>query len=378
MSEELHDHEQPAPEGSNFAKAKHVLAGFLILSLIVWLLSGFYRVGTGQVAIVERLGQYLGETDAGIATVENGLHYHLPWPIDRVTILSTTNRYNLQVSEFNTSPATYADFKRDMTRKGFDPGFLNAIYDPYVVTADKSIVHVELAIQFTISDPAAWMRAVSHEYSQDYDSSTASDMRNSLFQQIAQRTIVSQVSRMTLYQVLVEKRAELERNILRAFREALLVPDLADPTGKRKINMGVEVQTVTLSKTEVPDAVKPAYANLVTQLSRADAVRSSADADAKGYIINAQGQTSTLKTQAESYAQTTVQTARGEAERFGQVYTQYKNAPQLSRINLWIDTARTVYGSVKRIYFVQPGGGIRITVDPPQFDTNQVKPAGSP
>jgi hypothetical protein len=32
------------PEGSRWAKAHHILLGFLLLSAVIWILSGFYQV----------------------------------------------------------------------------------------------------------------------------------------------------------------------------------------------------------------------------------------------------------------------------------------------------------------------------------------------
>jgi regulator of protease activity HflC (stomatin/prohibitin superfamily) len=40
----------------------------------VWLLSGFYQVNSGQVAIVERLGQYVTDTSGKAEQLRSGLH----------------------------------------------------------------------------------------------------------------------------------------------------------------------------------------------------------------------------------------------------------------------------------------------------------------
>src|SRR6185503_6756983 len=74
----------PPPEGSRFGKAHHILLIFALAVFVIWLLTGFYQVKSDEVAIVERLGQYLQNPDGKAALVEQGLHYHMPWPIDTV------------------------------------------------------------------------------------------------------------------------------------------------------------------------------------------------------------------------------------------------------------------------------------------------------
>lgn len=364
----------PDAEGSRFARAHHVLGAFTLLALIIWLLSGFYLVNTGQVAIVERLGKYLSTGEGKIIEVEHGLHYHLPWPIDRVSLISELQNYTLQINEFNTSPAEYSDFKRDLVRQGADPLVLNAIFDPYAVTADKSVVHLEFNVLFRINDPAAWLTSVSHEYSQDYNPQELKDMRNALFHQIAQRAIVDQVAMMPLGAVLREGRAALERAVLNAFQEGLSIPDPGDPTGKTKISLGVSIENVTLSVAQVPDAVQPAYANLIDTQAKAQVAVSNAQADAGASVAKANGDKSTLISDAQTYRQNQIQGAKGESDRFQQVLEQYEKNPQVTRINLWVDAMRTIYAGARRVIFAQSGRPTYITVDPPQFDANQNAP----
>ena len=365
------DATEPPPEGSRLAQAHLILIYFLAAALLVWLLSGIYQVKTDQVAIVERLGEYLKTPAGQILQVDHGLHYHLPWPIDRVSVISTQQTFTLQVDEFNTSPSSYADFKRDVLRRGASPEMINAIFDPYLITGDKSVVHVEISILFRINDAAAWLTSVSHEYLQTYDPHAAEDMRNKLFQQIAQRVIISQVARMQLDKVVREARAELERGILNGLQNETRVPDPSDPTGTKRISLGVLVQSVAVSVAQVPDAVKPAYDNLITQQAAASTVMKVADADKATAITAAEGEKSTRIADANAYRISTREAAKGESQRFSQLLEQFKTAPEITRWNLFVDAARTVAAGAKRTYIVQPGQKMLIMVDPSQFDSGQ-------
>src|SRR6476469_4376425 len=53
------------------------IALILLGGILVWLLSGFYRVDTNELGGVMRFGKYVREADPG-------LNYHIPYPIETV------------------------------------------------------------------------------------------------------------------------------------------------------------------------------------------------------------------------------------------------------------------------------------------------------
>ena len=53
---------------------KNFISAFLIF-LIIWLISGFYKVNANEQGVVLRFGEW-------VRTTQPGLHYHLPYPIE--------------------------------------------------------------------------------------------------------------------------------------------------------------------------------------------------------------------------------------------------------------------------------------------------------
>ena len=54
--------------------------GFFLLFIVIvllWALSGLYRVNADEQGVVLRFGKFVSQTSPG-------LHYHLPWPIETV------------------------------------------------------------------------------------------------------------------------------------------------------------------------------------------------------------------------------------------------------------------------------------------------------
>jgi membrane protease subunit HflK len=368
----------PAPAGNRFARAHHMLLYFLGAAAAIWLLSGFYQVRADQVAIVERLGQYLP------GQVEHGLHYHLPWPIDRVHVISTQQRLTLAVKAFNASPAEYDDFKRQYMNNpdnpyGADPRAINAIFNPYLISSDKSVLHMEVTVQFRVRDPEKWLQAVSHEYSGVYNPDDPTDMRNALLQQIVQHAMIQQCGRVPFESLLLEKREALPQLLQTLISDGLLIEttDATIPSRAEEIDFGLQVLSVQVTALRPPDAVKPAFDQVLAMRAGRDTAESMAQADANGMLTRAKGDTETLIVDANAYKSNTIQAATGEANRFKQVLAQYLNAPDVTRWNLYVDSKTTVTGNAKRIFLAIPGQRTYITLDPAEYDPNQVKPAGN-
>jgi len=375
----------PETTGSRFARAHHILLYFVGAAAVVWLLTGFYQVKVDEIAIVERLGQYVATPEGRAIPVEHGLHYHLPWPIDRVHVISVQQRLTLAVKAFNVSPAEYDDFKREYLKNpdnpfGANPMAINAIFNPYLISADKSVLHMEISMTFRVRDPELWLGSVSHEYRETYDPAAREDMRNQLLQQIAQRAMIAQAARMPFDQLLLQGRESLPQLMQTLLSDAMVVKTsgAAGPEKREEIDLGIQVMRVEVTEVRPPDAVKPAFQEVLKQLSARDTVRSNAEAEAKSMLTRAQGEKETLRLDAESYKTKTIQEARGEAERFSQVLAQYNNAPDVTRWNLFVEAATTVTGNAKRIFFAHPGQRTYIEIDPAQYDANQVKAATNP
>ena len=61
----------------------YAISGFAIALIAAYLGSGFYVVGADERAVVRRFG-------AVAEHVGPGMHYRLPWPVDRADVVKTT------------------------------------------------------------------------------------------------------------------------------------------------------------------------------------------------------------------------------------------------------------------------------------------------
>jgi membrane protease subunit HflK len=357
-------------EGSRWGKAHHILLTFFVLAIVAWLLSGFYTVNADEVAIIERLGQYQTASAGGpVATVEHGLHYRLPWPIDRVHKIPVQRRSTLAIRTFNEPPDAYADFKRKLQQQYWKPEVISALFDPYLITGDKNVVHMEIAVEYRIDDAEGWLNTVAHD-----ESELGEGNREEFLRRLIEHAMISQVARMKVDNILFEGSDRLPALLNAALGQQLDIPDPDDPTGKRKLSLGVRVVKVDVTAARPPTLVQPAFDQVFKARSERESAKIRAEADANGMVVNAQADQATQLQQAEAYRSQTVDAAKGEASRFSQIYEQYKVAPDITSWSVYVDAVKAVSSSATRLMIARPGQHVTMSIDPPTFDAAAAAP----
>jgi len=106
---------------------------------------------------------------------------------------------------------------------------------------------------------------------------------------------------------------------------------------------------VQLQKVDPPSEVIDAFRDV--QAARADMER--LQNEAYGYankvVPEARGDAERILQSAEGYKQQVVNDANGQTARFIQVYDQYKNAPDVTRKRMFLETMERVLGGTDKI-----------------------------
>jgi modulator of FtsH protease HflK len=100
----------------------------LVILLGAYLASGFYTVGADERAVVRRFGAINGRVGPGI-------HYRLPWPVDRVDVVKTTSVMKVGVGF--TLPTGDSEAPSGME----------------LLSGDTNILNTALVLQYVIRDP---------------------------------------------------------------------------------------------------------------------------------------------------------------------------------------------------------------------------------
>ncbi len=365
----LSDDEPGQPQG--WLSAQRVLGYFVIGVIIVWLLSGFYEVGVGDVAVVERLGQYITTGHGHTRLFEPGLNYHLPWPIDKDYIIPLRQEHLLEVQDFDTSPASYLAIKKLWLREGRSLRVFDAIFDPYVITGDKNVLHVRIALQYRINNPVDYLTSVYQA-----PGAPPNAGRINLIRALAAHVLIRKVASATVDQALYSGKAELERRLYSGIR-----PNSGMQAPMNQLGLGIQVKKVLLEYVHWPAAVDSAFNQVLTARQKAAAEVQNALQQANHNTTVAQGQAQAILNRAESRANRVVQEATGQMQEFSAIYAQYRKNPRVISLKLLSDALSRVMGSVARVFIVQPRQRLVLTLPAPHrriiMPTSPLGTAGS-
>src|SRR5207245_4576200 len=120
----------PPPLGLRLRRRAAWVGGLLALAVVGYLLSGIFTVAADEQAVNRRFGRVA-------ARLGPGIHYRLPWPVDRVDVVKTTSVMKTGV--------------------GFDLPEVEgqSVTGVEILTGDTNIISVAMALQYVIRNPAA-------------------------------------------------------------------------------------------------------------------------------------------------------------------------------------------------------------------------------
>ncbi len=271
--------------------------GLLLVGvLVVWLGSGIYIIDPGEAGVVLRFGAYARTTGPGP-------HWHAPYPIESVERVSVT--------EIRT-----AQHKATM------------------LTQDENIVEVEVAAQYLIEQPEDYLFQVR--------------LPDVTLRQVMESALREVVGRSKMDYILAEGRAEvaaktreLMQSILKEYRTGLLVTAL------------------NMQQAQPPSAVQDAFADAIKAREDEARFRNEAQAYANGILPQARGEAARLQQEAIAYRDSITENAQGEADRFVKLLQAYRQAPDVTRERLYLETVEKVLSeSGKVLVDVEQGSNL--------------------
>jgi len=283
----------------------------IILAILLWLGSGFYRVESTQVGVVQRFGAFERLT-------EPGLRYHLPWPVETVQTPVVTQENRIEVGGVGASGGD--------TTRGVD--------DSFMLTGDQNIIDIDFVVQWRISDARAYLFNIRNV------EETIKLAAQSVMREIIGRTDVQSAR--------TEGRGRIEQEVLTDLQA------LMDAYGA-----GVNITEINLINAEPPAPVIDAFNEVQSAQQEAVRIRNQAEAYRNRVLPEARGQAEQIIQEAEGYAEETVARAAGEAERFRSVLDAYSLAPEVTSTRMYLEAMQEVLGTVDKI-IIDPsiGNGI--------------------
>ncbi len=261
---------------------------FLAIAAIgVWMVvDSVYTIDEPERGVVLRFGKH-------VKTMQPGLNFTLPRPIDRV--------YRVNVEQIRSD-----------------------IAEGYMLTLDENIVDMKMATQFRVKDAEAFLFNV-----QDPEA-TMGQAAESAMRQVVGDNIMDFV--------LLEGRAEISQQI-REIQQSIM----------DRYETGVEITAVNLEEVRPPQEVKDAFDDAIKAREDKEKSQNEAQAYANSVVPEARGSAARYIEEAEAYKSAVTSRAEGEAQRFSLLLAEYQQAPEVTRQRLYLETMEAVLGNTSKV-----------------------------
>jgi modulator of FtsH protease HflK len=271
-----------------------------VVFLVIWLLSGIYIVQPGEEGVVRTYGKFSGITTSG-------LNYHLPWPIQRATIVDVESIRRVEIG-FRTT--------QERKQEVFDEALM--------LTEDENIVQVELLVQYRIASARDFVFNV--------------ESPEQVLLTSAEVALRSTVGQMTIDNVITEERARVQE------QTRIFLARLLDDYGA-----GIMVTDVRLQVADPPAEVRDAFQEVVRAKADRERLINEAQAYQNDVVPRARGEKQRLIEEAAAFRDQQVLRATGNAERFLAVLEAYQVAPDVTRERMHIEALEGVLNQVELI-----------------------------
>ncbi|MCK4850088.1 MAG: hypothetical protein KAT11_01995 [Phycisphaerae bacterium] len=301
------------------SEAKKILLIVVIISVVIYAFSGTAQVGEEQTGLVIRFG-----TIAKTLKGRKGLYLGYPWPIDKVVRIPTGVSHDLDVKNFNLDPKFISEQKTKLYKNNrfrqLSDAARSALANPYLVTADLNVLHLELAVVYNITDPEAYYQAAGQ----------FEDVRQTNVQNIARKVVanalIQTVSQMEVMQVLAEGQTLIKARVQEISQKQF-----------DQLKLGITIRgadAIRITNSRVPSSLQEVFSRVTTAMqTRADLIN-LAKVERRRILDKAEADVATIRTEAYTYAEATVKQAYGDAQRYTELINEYHDKGEVVRDRL--------------------------------------------
>ncbi len=292
------------PNGNS--KSPLSLSIVLIIIITIWFGSGFYRVGTDEQGVVTRFGEY-------VRTSEPGLHYHLPFPIEKVLKPKVTRVNRIEVG-FRTSQSQFS--QNSQVRQVPEEALM--------LTGDENIVDLNFTVFWIIKDAKDFLFNIRNP--------------EMTIKSVGESVMREKIGQTPIDPILSEGKSIVEEDAKNTLQDVL-----------DYYNSGVLVTQVQLQKADPPELVIESYRDVQRAKTDEQRLKNEAEAYRNDIIPRARGEAEQMLQKAEGYKQEVVAKSKGEAERFISVYNSYKSSKDVTRQRIYLETLEQTLGNINKV-----------------------------
>ncbi len=282
----------------------------LLAALIVAVgYASVYTVAPEETGVIQRFGRYVRVTGPG-------LHFKLPFGIETVSKVKTGRNFQMEFGYRTVEAGVRSRF----TERGFKEESL-------MLSGDLNVVDLQWTVQYKIGDPKDFLFQVK-----DVDSAIR-DMSESVMRRVVGNRLFDFV--LTVGRAEIADRVKVEmQKVLDSYRT------------------GIQVVNVKMQNVTPPGPVEAAFNEVNEAEQERESKINQAQAAYNREIPKAKGSALQTISKAEGYALERVNQAQGEANRFLDVLKEYRQAKDVTKRRLYLESMDQLLNKVAEIYVI--------------------------
>lgn len=293
-----------------------LLIPVIVLIVGLWCLTGIYTLKSdgGERAVLTQFGRYYDTIE------EAGLHWHLPYPIQRVEIVKTETLRTIELG-FRT---------QEVGSNASTSSFNDVPQEALMITGDENLVNAETVIQYRISNVKDFVFNVN-------------DVFNTL-KMASESSVRRVVANHKLDDVLTDQKDIIQNEIKEDLQNIC-----------NEYEMGVTIKNVALQMVYAPVEVEEAFNDVIKAREDMNRFINEANREANEIVPAAEAKVQEMLNEANAYKEKRISEAKGDVENFKQVYENYVLGPKVTRIRMYLETMQEVLPKAK-IYIMHDSG----------------------
>ena len=257
-------------------------------ALVIFVLTGVYKVESNEVAVVLRFGRLTGASTSE-QIKKPGLHFALPYIIDEIIKIPVET-----IQEQNV--ATHYNYDSSVSEDVKSTG--------YAITGDSNIVLINSVVKYKVSDPVQYALYIS-EVSSIVNGVTSGEM-------------TSMITSMTVDSILTTEKTKISDTLKSNVQTVL-----------DGMNCGVQITNIELTNVVPPSETKDAFDKVTASTVKKQTLIQQAHDYTASAIPQAEAEADDLVGKAKTNQSELIAKATKEVAEFDGLYEQFKLNPQV-------------------------------------------------
>lgn len=292
------------------------LAGVVVLAL--WLFTGLYQVNPGQLAVVTTFGKF--------TRIEaQGLKWHVPYPVQ-----------DAEIVDVDAERQTDMGFRGSASNRGRE-----ALSESLMLTGDKNIADVTFSVNWNVDTDPVPDGALPGPAKFIFNIENPEKVVRS----VAEASMREVVGGNALQPLITSGRDLVEEDTMLLMQYAL-----------DSYDSGIRIIRVNYGRADAPPQVREAFLDVFNAGSEAESKINEARRYFNEKIPRARGEARQILENSYAYAARVTEDALGQAGRFNRIYDEYRNAPEVTRQRMYLETIESVFAGMDKVIIDEDAG----------------------